>query len=100
MRISNLIANLIVPFSPAIVFLIRQRIEQNKSMNRLTRVKGAVESEWKSILLGGRDEIHLTNVSRNIQDGLYTLRKDSPLVFDWIYKIYRNEQQENTEYSV
>lgn len=100
MSLANTIANLVSPLSPVIAFTIRQRLDHKKSMNRWIKIKSTLDATWQKITTSTPSDSSLTLISRSVQDGIYLVRKDSPLVFDWINRWFHNERQESMDYSI
>lgn len=42
---------------------------------------------------------NLEDLLRKLQDEIFESRKNSPLIFDWYYRIHRESQQFDTDYS-
>jgi SMODS-associating 4TM effector domain len=48
---------------------------------------------WAEILTGASDE-NVTRESRELQDEIFDHRRRNPLIFDWIYNLLRDGQEE------
>ena len=80
------------PLTPAFALGIREYKEHNKYAAQLDKLKEYVESLWNKAL-SGADPDELTRDSRTLQDEIYNLRRTSLLIFDWVYRLLRKEDE-------
>ena len=66
----------------------------NASASRQVRLKEYVNKLWNDILEGKLSDTQLEVESRNLQNEIYENRSNNPLIFDRIYKILKNKQEE------
>jgi hypothetical protein len=83
----------IVPLVPVFMLGLRQSIEQNEAADRLDALRRHAEKMWTEILTGASDE-KVTQESRELQDEIFDHRRRNPLIFDWIYNLLRDGQEE------
>ena len=90
--LAEFILGIAVPFTPTFVLGIRQYKEYTESAARLDELRKYAERLWDK----GLEEVSfekLTRKSRDLQDEIYNHRRASPLIFDGLYKRYRNEME-------
>ena len=85
---------IILPLMPAVFWGIRQYKTHNASASRQDRLKEHVNKLWDDTLGGKISDTQLDVESRNLQNEIYENRSSNPLIFDWVYKLLRNEQEE------
>lgn len=95
---SDLIMTLVVPFLPMLTWALRERMQQANAAISLTNLNGEWDKIWIKALEGG-DEMALTAESRSLQDAIYQHRERSPLVFDWVYFIFRSANEDEAHYA-
>lgn len=83
----------VAPLLPVFMLGLRQSIEQNEAADRLDALRRHAEKMWSEILAGASDD-KITQESRELQDEIYDHRRRNPLIFDWIYGVLRNRQEE------
>ena len=81
-----------VPLMPAFLRGIRQYIEHKKHAVQLDELKKYVEILWNKVLSDANPD-ELTRDSRKLQDQIYNHRRTSPLIFDWLYKHLKKEDE-------
>jgi hypothetical protein len=98
MQFPELIMSIVVPFLPVLTWALRERTQQANAAISLTNLN----SEWDKIwvkALGGADVAALTAESRALQDAIYLHRERSPLVFDWVYSIFRSANEDEAHHA-
>lgn len=94
----DLIMTLAVPFMPVLTWALRERMQQANAATSLANLNGEWERVWAKAI-GGADSTVLTAESRSLQDALYQHRERSPLVFDWIYSIFRSANEDEAHHA-
>lgn len=94
----DLIMTLVVPFLPVLTWALRERMQQANAATSLTNLNGEWEKIWTKAL-GGGDEVALTVESRSLQDAIYQHRERSPLVFDWVYSVFRSANEDEAHHA-
>lgn len=92
-RMDQWILTGIAPLVPVFMLGLRQSIEQREAADRLDALRRHAERIWGEILSGKTDD-RITHDSRELQDELFDHRRRNPLIFDWIYNLLRNRQEE------
>ena len=84
----------LAPLTPAIVLAIRQYIEQTEAASKLDRLRERSEELWSQAIRGRATPQELTEESYKFQKEIYDCRCKNPLIFNWIYRLVRREQEE------
>jgi hypothetical protein len=74
-----------VPLSPAYLWAVREFRKHQAAAKVSDTLKGYVEALWAKALAGSTSEAELKEESRRVQDQIYLRRRDSTLVFNWLY---------------
>lgn len=98
LQFPELIMTLVVPFLPVLTWALRERMQQANAAISLTNLNGEWEKIWTKAL-GGADAEALTVESRSLQDAIYQHRERSPLVFDWVYFIFRSANEDEAHHA-
>lgn len=98
LQFPDLIMTLVVPFLPVLTWALRDRTQQANAAISLTNLNGEWEKIW-SKALGGADVAALTAESRSLQDAIYQHRERSPLVFDWVYFVFRSANEDEAHHA-
>ena len=93
LTLEKTILAIVNPLMPAFTLGIRQYKEHTESATRLDKLKEYAEELWKKAL-GNTKPDELARDSRELQDEIYNHRRTSPLIFDWLYKRLRKEDEE------
>lgn len=81
---------------PIYNFLGKQ-YRENKCATKIAEdLKHVVNKTWKSISQNP-DKQHLTELSRDLQNEIYSYRKNNPLIPDLFYFLFRSEYENQTE---
>lgn len=97
--LQTFIINIIIPFSPVLIFSINQ-VKQNKDSIKTTEeLKDKADEIWGNLISSAYDSNQLDMYSRELQNEIYVSRESSPLIFDWYYEKYKNEQQSDINFS-
>lgn len=94
----DLIMTLVVPFMPVLTWALRERMQQANAAISLTNLNGEWDKIWTKAL-GGTDATALTAESRSLQDAIYQHRERSPLIFDWVYSIFRSVNEDEAHHA-
>lgn len=87
------------PLTPAFIFGIRQYKENINSAMRLDKLKEHTEKIWDKALVDANPE-ELSQISRHLQDEIYHHRGTNSLIFDWVYNLFRNKDEEQMNKTV
>jgi hypothetical protein len=94
----DLIMTLVVPFLPMLTWALRERMQQANAAISLTNLNSEWDKIWTNALVGA-DAAALTTEARSLQDAIYQHRERSPLVFDWVYSIFRSANEDEAHHA-
>jgi hypothetical protein len=83
----------VAPLVPVFMLGLRQSIEQNEAAARLDALRRHAEKMWSEILASAPDD-KIKQDARELQDEIFDHRRRNPVIFDWIYTLLRNRQEE------
>lgn len=89
LNLSKFILTALAPFSPAILWGIREWKKQTEAIDALDRLKKQADGLWKEVLLNPESQTESQVKSRRLQDEIFERRKSNSLIFDWIYHFQR-----------
>lgn len=96
--VSNLFSTVLLPLLPVISFFILRNRENRGALVTLSKMYQFVCEVWSRSILN--KPACVKKLARQIQDRIYHNRKDSPLIFDWYYSLFRRRLESEMEYSV
>ena len=96
--ISTILINMISPFASLLTFTIVQFSENTKSIKCTEKLKIKADEYWEKVIYDPTNFTLLNDISIKLQTEIFYCRKNSPLIFDWYYNKYKNEQQINTDF--
>ena len=89
LKLDEFVLTVAAPAAPVINWAWREYFRQRDAIETLERLKSESEKLWKSAVEGiAADEA--AERSRELQDGIYSHRVSSPLVFDFLYQLRRD----------
>lgn len=88
----------ILPILPILMLFVQIIKDNNSSNENLIRLKQVANDSWQKVL--ANEQIDIEQISRNLQDKIFQNRINSPLIFEWFYKIKRKQLEEEMYYSV
>lgn len=92
----SLLSQIIAPFMPLFIFTIKLRHDVNNHTLSITHIYRVITTMLDRLK---NKQAPVTYSSlRQIQDAIYFCRVNSPLVFDWFYKIKRKTFEQNLHY--
>ncbi|MGE0132621.1 MAG: S-4TM family putative pore-forming effector [Blastocatellales bacterium] len=94
--VEKLFLTFVVPLSPAMIWAMRERIKQLDAVGSIERLRGLIEKKLDSIDRTTSNE-DLERNAREFQDEIFDLRRNDPLVFEWVYKLLRDKNQKTME---
>lgn len=95
--IEALLYKVLIPMLPIVSFLYEENKDVNASINNLKNLKEKIERLLEGLSI---NEIIETQDLREVQDMIYYNRKLSVLIPDFIYKIFRNDSEDEMNYSI
>lgn len=98
LNMSELLLNVVVPFTPILNWTLREFRKQVDTANALTTLKIEFEKIWDRAIAGAAPG-DLDESSRQLQDAIYQHRASSPLVFDWVYDRFRTGNEDEARHA-
>jgi hypothetical protein len=92
-RVRDMVLSVYLPIAPAVVWAVRECIQQRDAVSALEKLKGQIESIFSDAISRKRSFAELDLLSRNIQDMVFDGRARNPLFFDFIYNHLRPDQE-------
>lgn len=99
LTIAKFMMNVMAPFLPALILAIQQYKGHVATANRLDDLKEHNEMIWKSAISGESPD-NLRIKSRILQDEIFENRKNTPFVFDFIYKRIQPDFENQMNYGM
>ena len=99
LSVKTFIEKVITPCIPIWVFSIRQIQQNKKAIVSLGELKQKADKAWENAMNSLGSPSKLDIIARQLQDSLFLNRKMNPLIFDFIYKVYRPSQEGSMNYS-
>lgn len=93
MTIINFILGILVPFSPTILWTLREYYKQGESADALDKLKAQIEGIWGKAMSNELSEEAIELTSRDIQNEIFDRRRTDPVVFDSAYWFLRDKQE-------
>lgn len=89
LSLESFILSALAPALPVFSWGFHEFQKQNEVADELERLKSQVEEYWIAAIKS-RISIHQVEIkSRALQDEIYDLRRDSPLIFDTVYNYFK-----------
>lgn len=92
-RVRDMILSVYLPIAPAVVWAYREYRRQIETADGLKQIKTAIEAFYAEAIDGKHDAVSITAFSRSIQDMIFDGRSRSPLLFNSIYILMRNNHE-------
>lgn len=99
LKFSGLILAAWLPALPLATFLLKEYRKQKDTIESLTTLKSEIEKAWDKALAGASDA-ELTVIARGLQDAIYRHRASNPLVLDWLYDRFRENNEGLTRHAI
>lgn len=93
MTMISFILGILAPFSPTILWAIREYYKQGEAADALDKLKIQIEGIWRKAMSNELTEEAIERISRDIQNEIFDRRRTDPVVFDWIYWLLRDKQE-------
>ncbi len=92
--IQGFFSTLLAPLIPFFIFAVKTISDNKKVIARLNEVIEELNVKLDKILSENHDDTDLFNFSNSIQHSIFLNRKESPLIFDFIYSYSRIDDEE------
>ncbi len=93
LSLQNFLSLVVSPMLPFVIFSQKAISDNYNAINRLIVIKEAQDQMWSRILTKNITLNELENISHTVQLGIFNNRKHNPLIFDWIYKLSKNKNE-------
>jgi F0F1-type ATP synthase assembly protein I len=93
MTMINFILGILAPFSPTILWTLREYYKQGESADALDKLKAQIEGIWGKAMSNELSEEAIERTSRDIQNEIFDRRRTDPVVFDSVYWFLRDKQE-------
>jgi hypothetical protein len=97
MSVEDLVMTVLSPGLPVFLWLVREWIQQNESVDTVERLKECVGSLWIRIVDATISEKDLEAESRNLQDLIFDHRNANSPIPDFFYEYFRDKQEEQQQ---
>lgn len=94
---TSIVLAIIAPISPIIVLLLRQGREYSAFALISERLREHIEVVWEKSLTENWSDQRLRNEAAAIQSEIFLRRASAPMVFDWLYRRLRKENEESAQ---
>jgi SMODS-associating 4TM effector domain len=85
----------VLPLLPAFVLGISQYVDNMNAAKILDKKKQEILGIWSEALSNAKNPNKLHDFSIQMQDAIFKNRSTSPLLFNWIYSIWREDNQDS-----
>jgi hypothetical protein len=92
--LENFILGIIFPITPLFVLGVREYLRQTESANTADSLRTHAENLWRKAIEKELLPDHLKHECRLLQDEIFDHRRNSPLIFNWVYRLLRIEHEE------
>jgi len=89
LTLDSFVLTVLAPAAPIIIWGAREYFRQRETCEVLDQLRSGAEALWQRAKTAACSEADCTNQSRQFQNAIYLRRSNSPLIFDWMYKLQR-----------
>ena len=89
LSLENFILSALIPALPVFSWGLREFQKQTEVAGELERLKSHIEEFWEASITSRISIRQVESKSRALQDEIYDLRRDNPLIFDTVYNYFR-----------
>lgn len=93
MTMINFILGILAPFSPTMLWALREYYKQGESADALDKLKVQIEGIWGKAMSNELSEEAIEGISRDIQNEIFDRRRIDPVIFDRVYWFLRDKQE-------
>ncbi|MEM7758486.1 MAG: S-4TM family putative pore-forming effector [Cyanobacteria bacterium P01_A01_bin.40] len=99
LSLKDFLLDLVIPLSPLYYFGINQYREHKETIRTLYNLRQEAENYWQQSIYQSLSPDEITELSYSLQKDIHNHRCSNPLIFDWLYKIYRDKNEEQMDKS-
>jgi hypothetical protein len=92
LTLAKFVLAILAPMSPALLWGIREYKRQSKAIQLRARLKTVAEQLCQRAI--DSPALTLEHESRLLQDEIYDARRTNPSIFNWVYALFRSDQEE------
>ncbi|HOB58900.1 MAG TPA: S-4TM family putative pore-forming effector [Methanoregulaceae archaeon] len=104
LNVETFVLVMLTPLLPLIIWGIEEYTKNIHAADHLEKLKSLSEQLWNSSIKSPIPIEQFEMESRDLQNEIFEFRKNNPLVFDWIYTLLKQSQQnqmnESTDFFV
>lgn len=93
MTLDRFVLATLAPLTPAYLWGVREWHKQREAADALDGLRKHVENTWQLALSTELSEDEILSISCAIQDGIFAARSQRPLIFNWIYRSFRERHE-------
>lgn len=97
-KLSEFVMGLAVPFTPVLAWVLRERRKQVDTAASLDRLQSEFQKIWREAIAGASEK-ETESRSRQLQDAIYQHRSSAPLLFDWVYTLLRDKNEDEAHHA-
>jgi predicted pore-forming effector associated with SMODS systems len=90
LTLGDFVLSVMAPILPLVLWAIREAKQQSEAAERAARLKSFGDNLWGGVLQGNLAADKADAQSRAFQDEIYEHRRDSPMIFDWFYALFKD----------
>ena len=99
MTLEKFVLAVLAPLLPVALWGIRTVRSHFESADATDRLAAHAEDLWEKAVKGDLSKAQCERESRALQDEILERRKNDPIIFDWVYRLYRSSYQEQSKRS-
>ncbi|NPC58537.1 S-4TM family putative pore-forming effector [Caenimonas soli] len=97
-KLSELVMGFAVPFTPVLAWALRENRKQLDTATSLDRLQSEFQKIWADAISGVSAK-EMESRSRQLQDAIYQHRASAPLLFDWVYTLLRDKNEDEAHHA-
>jgi hypothetical protein len=87
----DFVVSLMAPILPVVLWGVREAKQQSEASERVDQLKSFGDGLWQQVLQRKLTEDAASVQSRIFQDEIYEHRRQSPMIFDWFYGLFKKK---------
>ncbi len=97
MSLEKFVLAVLAPILPATLWGIRTVRSHFESADATDRLAAHAEDLWEKAIKGDLSKTQCERESRALQDEIYERRKSDPIIFDWVYGLFRTSYEDQAK---
>jgi SMODS-associating 4TM effector domain len=99
MTLEKFVLAVLAPVLPAALWGIRTARSHFESAEATDRLAAHAEDLWEKAVKGDLSKTQCEREARALQDEIFERRKSDPIIFDWVYRVFRPSYEEQAKRS-